>query len=67
MGLEKTAYTVDEIGSYQLVCVGVLSGDVNGREMMLSYSTTSGTACMLLLVLFCVCYTGGTSIQVVIA
>ena len=46
VGLEETAYTVDEVDSYQLVCVGVLSGDVDGREIMLSYSTTSGTACM---------------------
>ena len=45
VGLEETAYTVDEVDSYQLVCVGVLSGDVDGREISLSYSTTSGTAC----------------------
>ncbi|CAI8052154.1 Sodium/calcium exchanger 2 [Geodia barretti] len=44
VGLEETAYTVDEVDSYQLVCVGVLSGDVDGREISLSYSTTSGTA-----------------------
>ena len=45
VGLEETAYTVDEVDSYQLVCVGVLSGDVDGREISLSYCTTSGTAC----------------------
>ena len=45
MGFEETAYDVDEVDSYQLVCVGVLSGDLDGREVMLSYSTTSGTAC----------------------
>ena len=45
VGLEETAYTVDEVDSYQLVCIGVLSGDVDGREITLSYSTTSGTAC----------------------
>ena len=45
VGLEETAYTVDEVDSYQLVCVAVLSGDVDGREISLSYSTTGGTAC----------------------
>ena len=47
---------MDEIDSYQLVCVGVLSGDVSGREIMLSYSTASGTACMLLLAIILLVY-----------
>ena len=56
VGLERRDYRVDEIDSYQLVCVGVLSGDVDGREIMLSYSTASGTACMLLLAIILFVY-----------
>ena len=47
VGFENTAYDVDEIDGYQLACVAVLSGDLDGREVRLSYSTTSGTACTL--------------------
>ena len=49
VGLEQTAYTVDEVDSFQLVCIDVLSGDVDGREIILDYSTSSGTASMFLL------------------
>ena len=44
VGLEQTAYTVTEIGGYQLACFKVLSGDVAGRELSFDYSTSSGTA-----------------------
>ena len=46
VGFEQTAYTIDEVDGYQLVCIDVLSGDVDGREIVLDYSTTSGTASM---------------------
>ena len=47
VGFQQTAYTIDEVDGYQLVCIQVLSGDVDGREIMLDYSTSSGTACTL--------------------
>ena len=37
---------MDEVDDVQLVCIGVLSGDVDGREIILRYSTSSGTAGM---------------------
>ena len=47
VGFEQTAYTVDEVDGYQLVCIVVLSGDVDGREIVLDYKTSSGTASRL--------------------
>ena len=44
VGMQQTAYRIDEVDGYQLVCVGVLSGDIAGRELTFDYSTTSGTA-----------------------
>lgn len=44
--MQQTAYRVDEVDGYQLVCFGILSGDIAGRELTFEYSTTSGTACM---------------------
>ena len=49
VGLEHTAYTVDEVDGFQLVCIDVLSGDVDGREITLDYSTSSGTASTFML------------------
>ena len=49
VGFEQTAYTVDEVDDYQLVCIVVLSGDVDGREIILDYTTSSGTASRLLI------------------
>ena len=46
MGLEHTAYTVDEVDGFQLVCIDVLSGDIDGRDIILHYSTSSGSASM---------------------
>ena len=50
VGFEQSAYTVDEVDSYQLACFAVLSGDIAGRELAFDYTTTSGTASM-----WCVC------------
>jgi hypothetical protein len=44
IGFEKTAYTVSEVDGFQVVCIDVLSGDVDGREIILDYSTSSGSA-----------------------
>jgi hypothetical protein len=44
IGLQQTAYTVTEVDEQQLVCFEVLSGDVNGREFVIDYTTSSGTA-----------------------
>lgn len=48
VGLQQTAYTVTEVDDYQLVCFEVLSGDVDGRELVFDYSTASGTASKLM-------------------
>ena len=50
VGFEQSAYTVDEVDSYQLACFAVLSGDIAGRELAFDYTTTSGTAST-----WCVC------------
>ena len=42
--MQQTAYTVGEVDNYQLVCLGVLSGDIDGREIVITYTTGSGTA-----------------------
>ena len=44
VGLQQTTYTVTEVDEQQLVCFEVLSGDVNGREFVIDYTTSSGTA-----------------------
>jgi hypothetical protein len=44
IGMQQTAYTVGEVDNYQLVCLGVLSGDIDGREIVITYTTGSGTA-----------------------
>lgn len=46
VGFEQTAYTVDEVDDYQLVCFKVLSGNLASRELTFDYTTTSGTASM---------------------
>ena len=48
IGLQQTAYTVTEDDEQQLVCFEVLSGDVNGREFVIDYTTSSGTASKLM-------------------
>ena len=50
VGFEQSSYRVDEVDSYQMVCIEVLSGDVDGREIVLDYSTASGTASKLVVV-----------------
>ena len=45
VGMQQTAYTVGEVDDYQLVCFKVLSGDLDNREIVFDYTTTSGTAC----------------------
>ena len=47
IGLEESEYTVGEVDDYQLVCFGVLSGDIDNREIIFDYSTTPGTACKI--------------------
>ena len=37
-------YSVHETDGYQVVCAEVQSGDIAGRTIEISYSTTSGTA-----------------------
>ena len=44
IGLQKTAYPVDETDEYQVVCAEVLSGDIDGRSIVIGYITTSNTA-----------------------
>lgn len=44
VGLQQTAYTITEVDGYQLVCLEVLSGNVEGRELVFDYTTSSGTA-----------------------
>lgn len=59
IGLQQTAYTVGEVDDYQLVCLEVLSGDIDGREIIINYLTASGTASMnvdLYTECLCVCY-----------
>ena len=40
----QTEYTVGEIDGHQLVCFGLLSGDIDNREIVFDYTTSSGTA-----------------------
>ena len=47
VGIQQTAYTVDEVDDYQLVCVEVLAGDIDGREVTVNYLTASGSASMI--------------------
>ena len=42
--MEQTEYTVGEVDDYQLVCFGVLSGNIDSREIVFDYTTASGTA-----------------------
>ena len=44
IGMMQTEYTVGEIDGHQLVCFGVLSGDIDNREIVFDYTTSSGTA-----------------------
>ena len=44
IGMEQTEYTIGEVDDYQLVCFGVLSGDLDNRVIVFDYSTSSGTA-----------------------
>ena len=40
IGLEQTEYIVHEGTKYQVVCTEVLSGNVAGKEIEISYNTT---------------------------
>ena len=44
IGLQQTMYSVHETDGYQVVCAEIQSGDIAGRTIEISYSTTSGTA-----------------------
>ena len=44
IGMEQTEYTVGEVDDYLLVCFGVLSGNIDSREIVFDYTTASGTA-----------------------
>ena len=44
VGMQQIAYTITEVDEYQLVCFEVLAGDVEGREIVIDYTTISGTA-----------------------
>ena len=44
IGLQKTSYSVYETDEYQVVCAEVLSGDIAGRSIDISYITESDTA-----------------------
>ena len=44
VGIQQTAYTIGEVDEYQLVCFEVLSGDLDSREIIFDYTTSSGTA-----------------------
>lgn len=37
-----------EVDDYQLVCFEILSGDIDGREIVFDYTTASGTASKLI-------------------
>ena len=50
--MQQTVYTVTEVDEYQLVCFEVLAGDVEGREIVIDYTTISGTASKLFKVIF---------------
>ena len=44
IGLQKTSYSVYETDEYQVVCAEVLSGDIAGRSIDISYTTEGDTA-----------------------
>ena len=44
IGLQKTSYSVYETDEYQVVCAEVLSGDIAGRSIDISYITEGDTA-----------------------
>ena len=44
IGLEQIAYTVSEVDGFRIVCLTVFAGNIDGREITLDYSTSSGTA-----------------------
>ena len=44
IGVQQTMYSVYETDGYQVVCAEIQSGDIAGRMIEISYSTTSGTA-----------------------
>ena len=44
LGLQQTLYEIGEVDGYQLVCLEVLCGDIDNREIVLGYSTASGSA-----------------------
>lgn len=44
IGIRQTMYSVRETDSYAAVCIEILSGDANGRNITISYSTSNGTA-----------------------
>ena len=49
--MQQTSYTVGEVDDYQLVCFEVLSGDIDGREIVIHYSTASATASMIIIII----------------
>ena len=44
IGVQHTTYSVGEIDGTQAVCIEVISGDTAGREIVINYSTTDGSA-----------------------
>ena len=44
IGLQQTSYTVDEVDGTLALCMEVISGDVDGRSIVINYVTSSGTA-----------------------
>ena len=44
IGLQQTSYAVDEVDGTVAVCMKVISGDVDGRNIVINYATSSGTA-----------------------
>ena len=44
IGLQQTSYTVDEVDGTLALCMEVISGDVDGRNIVINYVTSSGTA-----------------------
>ena len=44
IGLQKTSYSVYETDKYQVVCAEILSGDIAGRSIDISYTTEGDTA-----------------------
>ena len=44
VGVQQTMYSVTESGGNQVVCVAVLSGRIAGRNVLINYETSDGSA-----------------------